>query len=81
MCSILTDYGTAEQKARFLKPLARGEILASACLTEPGGGTDLGSAITVSSMSQLQSAASGSGSAIILVQPGIYAAAVITAGP
>ena len=37
-----------------------------------GGGTDIGSAITVSSMSDLQSATSGTGSAIILVEPGDY---------
>ena len=37
-----------------------------------GGGTDLGSAVTVSSMGELQSAASGSNPAIILVEPGNY---------
>jgi pectate lyase len=37
-----------------------------------GGGTDIGSAITVSSMGELQSAAGGSGAAIILVEPGDY---------
>ena len=35
-------HGTDAQKERWLPPLARGEILSSACLTEPGGGTDLG---------------------------------------
>jgi glutaryl-CoA dehydrogenase (non-decarboxylating) len=39
--SILT-FGTDAQKQRWLPPLAKGETLASACLTEPGGGTDLG---------------------------------------
>ena len=33
--------GTEAQKERWLPPMARGEILTSACLTEPGGGTDL----------------------------------------
>jgi pectate lyase len=37
-----------------------------------GGGTDLSSAITVSSMGELQNAAGGSQPAIILVQPGDY---------
>jgi len=39
--SILSN-GSEAQKQRWLPPLARGEILSSACLTEPGGGTDLG---------------------------------------
>jgi alkylation response protein AidB-like acyl-CoA dehydrogenase len=33
-------YGTDEQKARWLPPLARGEILAAYALTEPGVGSD-----------------------------------------
>jgi pectate lyase len=37
-----------------------------------GGGTNVASAVTVSTMSALQSAASGSNSAIVLVQPGSY---------
>jgi alkylation response protein AidB-like acyl-CoA dehydrogenase len=36
-------FGSEAQKRRWLPALARGEILASACLTEPGGGTDLAS--------------------------------------
>ena len=35
-------HGNPEQKQRWLPPMARGEVLTSACLTEPGGGTDLG---------------------------------------
>jgi len=35
-------HGTDAQKQRWLPALARGELLCSACLTEPGGGTDLG---------------------------------------
>ncbi len=37
-----------------------------------GGGTNLASAITVSTMSELQNAVKGSNEAIILVQPGTY---------
>lgn len=37
-----------------------------------GGGTDLASAVTVSTMSDLQSAVSGSEAAIVLVEPGDY---------
>ena len=35
-------FGTDEQKQRWLPGIAKGEIICSACLTEPGGGTDLG---------------------------------------
>jgi alkylation response protein AidB-like acyl-CoA dehydrogenase len=35
-------FGSEEQKERWLPGMTRGEILCSACLTEPGGGTDLG---------------------------------------
>lgn len=37
----IINFGTEEQKARFLPPLAAGREIASACLTEPGGGSDL----------------------------------------
>jgi butyryl-CoA dehydrogenase len=39
-------FGTAEQQARWLPPIARGDILASFALTEPGGGTDAAAART-----------------------------------
>ncbi len=35
-------FGSDAQKERWLPAIARGEVLSSACLTEPGGGTDLG---------------------------------------
>lgn len=41
--SSILKFGTSEQKQRWLPSLATGEILASACLTEPTGGTDLAS--------------------------------------
>jgi alkylation response protein AidB-like acyl-CoA dehydrogenase len=35
-------FGSEAQRERWLPGIAKGEILCSACLTEPGGGTDLG---------------------------------------
>ena len=35
--------GTTEQKQRWLPSICDGSVLTSACLTEPGGGTDLAS--------------------------------------
>jgi butyryl-CoA dehydrogenase len=37
---ILAGYGTPEQKERYLKPLARGELLGAFALTEPHTGSD-----------------------------------------
>ena len=39
--SSILRFGTPEQRQRWLPPLASGAILASACFTEPSGGTDL----------------------------------------
>jgi alkylation response protein AidB-like acyl-CoA dehydrogenase len=39
-------FGTPEQQERWLGPIARGDILASFALTEPGGGTDAAAART-----------------------------------
>jgi alkylation response protein AidB-like acyl-CoA dehydrogenase len=39
-------FGSEAQKERWLPAIARGECLTSACLTEPGGGTDLGNMAT-----------------------------------
>src|SRR5215510_15540615 len=39
-CAALLAYGSTEQKERWLKPLARGEILGAFCLTEPQAGSD-----------------------------------------
>ena len=41
-CMPLYKFGTEEQKERFLKPMARGEMLSAFCLTEPKGGSDAG---------------------------------------
>ena len=39
-CMPILKFGTPEQKERFLKPLARGEMLGAFCLTEPQAGSD-----------------------------------------
>ena len=42
VCSILMAFGNADQKQRFLKPLARGDMLGAFCLTEPHVGSEAG---------------------------------------
>jgi alkylation response protein AidB-like acyl-CoA dehydrogenase len=39
-CVPILKFGSAEQKERFLKPMARGEKLGAFCLTEPAAGSD-----------------------------------------
>lgn len=39
-CAPILKFGTAAQKARFLRPMARGEQLGAFCLTEPQAGSD-----------------------------------------
>ena len=39
----ILHFGTAEQQARFVPPLARGEYLGAFALTEPEAGSDAGS--------------------------------------
>ena len=39
----LLQWGTEEQKQRFLTPQAQGEKYAAFCLTEPGAGSDVAS--------------------------------------
>lgn len=39
-CQPVLRFGSEEQKERFLKPMARGEVLAAFCLTEPQAGSD-----------------------------------------
>src|SRR6266404_3495749 len=39
-CMPVLKFGSEEQKERFLKPLARGEMLAAFALTEPQAGSD-----------------------------------------
>ncbi|MGO9685020.1 MAG: acyl-CoA dehydrogenase family protein [Beijerinckiaceae bacterium] len=41
-CMPLVEYGTLEQKEKYLRPMARGEMLSAFCLTEPQSGSDAG---------------------------------------
>src|SRR5207247_987580 len=43
-------YGTEEQKQQWLGPMAKGEILGSFGLTEPGGGSDAGTTLTTAKL-------------------------------
>ncbi|ODS99421.1 MAG: acyl-CoA dehydrogenase [Lautropia sp. SCN 69-89] len=45
-CMPIATFGTDEQKARFLVPMARGQMLSAFCLTEPQGGSDAGALAT-----------------------------------
>ncbi|NLR73772.1 acyl-CoA dehydrogenase [Leeia sp. IMCC25680] len=40
VCGPVLHFGTPEQKARFLRPFASGEMLGAFCLTEPQAGSD-----------------------------------------
>jgi len=42
VCSILMAFGNEDQKERYLKPLARGDMLGAFCLTEPHVGSEAG---------------------------------------
>ena len=42
VCSILMAYASEAQKQRWLKPLARGDMLGAFCLTEPHVGSEAG---------------------------------------
>ena len=39
-CMPILKFGSTEQKQRFLKPMAEGQMLAAFCLTEPEAGSD-----------------------------------------
>lgn len=47
VAKLLTAFGTAEQRDRYLPPMATGELRATMALTEPGGGSDLQAMTTV----------------------------------
>jgi butyryl-CoA dehydrogenase len=41
-CMPLVQYGSPEQKEKYLRPMARGELLSAFCLSEPQSGSDAG---------------------------------------
>jgi len=41
-CMPLVEYGSPKQKEKYLRPMARGELLSAFCLTEPQSGSDAG---------------------------------------
>jgi alkylation response protein AidB-like acyl-CoA dehydrogenase len=41
VAKLLLQFGTQEQKQRYLPPMATGDVRATMALTEPGGGSDL----------------------------------------
>ena len=43
VCAALNTYGSDDHKARFLVPLAKGEMIGAFCLTEPQAGSDAAS--------------------------------------
>lgn len=45
-CAALLAYGSSEQKEKWLKPMARGEVLGAFCLTEPQAGSDASNLVT-----------------------------------
>ncbi len=50
VCSILMAFGNADQQARFLQPLARGDMLGAFCLTEPHVGSEAGGLKTTATL-------------------------------
>ncbi len=50
VCSILMAFGDDAQKERYLKPLARGDMLGAFCLTEPHVGSEAGGLKTTATL-------------------------------
>lgn len=46
VCGAIDTYGTPEQKERFLKPLARGDMVGAFALTEPQAGSNASNLLT-----------------------------------
>jgi alkylation response protein AidB-like acyl-CoA dehydrogenase len=47
VCHGIEEFGTEEQKQKYLAPLARGEKLGAFCLSEPGSGSDAAALQTI----------------------------------
>jgi alkylation response protein AidB-like acyl-CoA dehydrogenase len=47
VAKLLVEFGTEEQKSKYLPPMSTGELRATMALTEPGGGSDLQALSTV----------------------------------
>jgi len=73
------DFGTEEQKQRWLGPMCRGEILGAFGLTEPGGGSDAGSTKTTARLEDGEWVINGSKSFITNSGTEITALVTITA--
>jgi short-chain 2-methylacyl-CoA dehydrogenase len=73
------EFGTEEQKQRWLAPMARGEILGAFALTEPGGGTDAEATKTTAKLEDGQWVINGSKSFITNSGTPITRVATITA--
>ncbi|TWP34946.1 acyl-CoA dehydrogenase family protein [Leekyejoonella antrihumi] len=60
VAKLIQDYGTQEQKDRYLPRMATGELRATMALTEPGGGSDLQAMRTTATKSGDHYAVNGS---------------------
>jgi len=40
-CAVINDFGTEEQKKKYLPPLAKGETMGCVAVTDPSGGSDV----------------------------------------
>src|SRR5256714_11751904 len=72
-------FGTEEQKQRWLVPMARGEILGSFGLTEPGGGSDAGATKTTARLENGEGGINGSKAFLTNCGTGISKGCSITA--
>ncbi|MDB4987707.1 MAG: acyl-CoA dehydrogenase [Myxococcaceae bacterium] len=51
-CVPILKFGSDAQRERFLRPMARGELLGAFCLTEPGAGSDAAALKTTATRTQ-----------------------------
>jgi len=55
VAKLLVEFGTDEQKAKYLPRMATGELRATMALTEPGGGSDLQAMTTTATLTEDES--------------------------